>query len=39
MAAFKVVEARTGEGVDTGTVELARTEGKVVTKGARLVFL
>ena len=39
MAAFKVVEARTGGGVDTGNVELARTEGKVVTKGARLVLI
>ena len=33
MAAFNVVDAGTGEGV-----ELARTEGNVVTKGARLVL-
>ena len=37
MAAFNVVDAGTGEGVET-VVELARTEGKVVTKGARLVL-
>ena len=32
MAAFNVVDAGTG-------VELTRTEGKVVTKGARLVLI
>ena len=37
MAAFNVVDAGTGVGVETG-VELTRTEGKVVTKGARLVL-
>ena len=37
MAAFNVVDAGTGVGAGVG-VELTRTEGKVVTKGARLVF-